>query len=145
VSTSAQVITSSFTTLVQFDPVAVDTPGDEAPHADAAMADLTNAHIVARYSGLYIIHGYVQFSADSDGSTRQLMLKVNGTTWIARAAGPVQTYLGITPSAVHIHCAYTLDPGDYVDLWALHDAGAGVSLLATEGASRLEATWASLQ
>jgi len=90
-------------------------------------ADLVNNRFVARYLGYHIVTGSIGASGFPVAATEyQIQIRKNGATRVRtrtqRAGVPTGTLI------IHIADIIHLNPGDFVDLWGLHNAGAGITM-----------------
>ena len=96
---------------------------------DAAFHDTvtnnTRLTVPTGMGGWYAISGGMFFAANTTGTYRQIYVKLNGTTDIVVAL----TAPGSSNYALNINTVYYLAAGDYIELYANHDATGAINSL----------------
>ena len=84
-----------------------------------------NSRLTCRYAGKYIITGTIEWAGSSSGASRDIMIRLNGSTFIAKHRGvPISTAV-VMQSVSRI---YDLAVNDYVELVVLHDVGSNLNV-----------------
>lgn len=129
---AAQTISSGSLTEITFDTEVGDT--------DTMHAGGNPSRITATTAGVYIVTGFVDF-ADSlaNGKTTALLLRKNGTTYIAQQKA-MQGADGVDPE-LNVALVTKLAATDYLELIVQHDAGSSKDIDGGDDGCRFSAAW----
>jgi hypothetical protein len=111
---------------IVFDEEAYDTA---SMHTRFVPVDGTGSRFVAPIAGVYHIDAGLIFSnpaAGGEGTFRQLALKKNGSTQTIDVIAGVQLVPDPDGEVLNVSGTVFLNPGDYVELYAAHDAGGNI-------------------
>jgi len=127
-STATVSITTSGTAqVVLFDTEVYDVGG-----MHSTVTNTGRITVPAGGGGLYGIGGHVRFAANATGM-RELIIRINGTTQIARSSTPNS---GATDEArVTIYTEYELVAGDYVELQVVQTSGGALNYIGNADAT----------
>jgi hypothetical protein len=110
-------IPNNIVTAVTFNSERWDT---DAIHS----TDTNTSRLTCKTAGLYQISGHIQFASNSTG-IRSILIRLNGTTYIASQAGH-QSSAAVAEFSVNT--CYNLDVDDYVELVVYHNRGSALNV-----------------
>jgi len=121
---TSQSIPTGVATPISFDTVRWDTGG----FFNAA----SPTRFTANTTHVYEMTGNFEFTPSTGGNHREIMIRLNGTTIIAKNADR-------NPSAYEevliVSCLWQMNEGDYVELLAYHDRGSALDVAKTNAFS----------
>ena len=133
-NTASQSIANGSHIMLTFDSERYDT--------DTMHSTVTNtSRVTMTTAGVYIVTGHAVFAANATG-TRQLTLRINGTTFIAITSFPNR---GVNTVEMSIAAVYKFAATNYVELGMFQDSGGALNSLAGGNyGPELSATWIGL-
>lgn len=120
-SGNISVVTGGSGTALTFDSERWDTDGMHSTSSNTG-------RITATRAGQYIITAHVRFAANGTGA-RSLLIRLNGTTFIANAFYPAVA--GGDNTDVSVATLYQLAASDYVEVVAYQSSGGALNALAS--------------
>lgn len=135
-NSSTQSISTSSATAITFNSERWDTGGCHSTASNTARITVPTGG-----DGKWLIGGHVQWSNSNTTGTRQVQLRVNGTTVIA-----VHEALGTTADAMmSITALYSLAATDYVELVVFQNSGVSLNIQSSSAYSpEFWAIWQAL-
>lgn len=135
--TSPQAIPNSTSTALAFQ----DEDFDIDPTSTGGHSTVTNtSRYTVQYAGLYIVGGGASFAGNTTG-VRVLSWAINGSH-VAGSDVLVNPVSGNTTRMAARGDSYRLNPGDYVELHALHTAGVSLNTATSaDEQATLSITW----
>lgn len=118
-SANISIVTSGTPQFLTFDSERFDNGGLHS-------TSVNTGRLTAPITGLYMIGGGVEFAVSGIGS-RQLALRVNGTTFIATEN---QSAVAGDVTEMDIATPYRMTAGDYVELRAFQNSGGALNVTA---------------
>lgn len=122
--------------------------GGEDLDRDNGHSNVTNnSRYTANTPGWYLLTGSVQFGSNTTGTVRAVNWRKNGTD--ISGSGNQIRYSTVPSGLITLNCAPTLvylTVGDYVDMFATHDASASITCNSGSGAQAgfMQVEWVSL-
>lgn len=108
---------------------------------DTMHSTVTNtSRLTCNTPGLYHLEASVEFAGNAT-NTRQAMIRLNGTTYIARSTSP-----GVTvDQSLVVSCDYRLSATDYVELVVWQNSGGALNIQSTGNYSpEFSARWVGI-
>lgn len=113
-----QSIPDSTVTALTFNTERFDTDGIHSTTSNTS-------RLTCRTAGVYHMDAHVEFASNSTGE-RQLLLKLNGTTFIAADS---RAAINGNPTKASIPTTYQLVVGDYVEVFVFQSSGGALNVL----------------
>lgn len=117
-----QSINTDTSTVLAFNSERFDTTANAGSTMHDNVTD--NSRLTCRYAGKYQISACIRFASNSTG-VRQVTLKLNGTTTIARQS---TSALNGLQTDVNVSCLYDLAVNDYVQVEVYQTSGSGLNV-----------------
>jgi hypothetical protein len=127
---ASQAITTGTETTLAFNSERYDQAGGSA----STMHDTAtnNSRLTAIYAGVYSIGASIDWATVAAGTFREVCLRINGSTKIARDVRP-PTSAGASSQSVSAHYSFAVN--DYVEVRVTHDMGSTQNVVVTSNAS----------
>jgi hypothetical protein len=123
-----QAIASGVATAISFDTTRVNSAGTSGGAAPWVAGSPTRLTCPAGGAGFYLVGGNVSWANTGGGTTRQMLIRYNGATFLEADTGPSPG--GVWTPSESVTTGAQIVAGDYVELVLSHDAGVAVNAVA---------------
>jgi hypothetical protein len=111
-----------------------ETYDEGTPSNDMHDTSTNSERLYCRVPGVYAVEASVEFTGGSGGTLRRYVsIWVNGTTEVARE--DIYVSSGTSSNSINVSGQVKLNAGDYISVFAFHDATAAMNIAGVAGAT----------